>query len=76
MFDPLFFRRTERPDRTGTSRVLFDGDGHHCRWRLTLLALKHAVVVSWHAQKVIVRTGLADDAQYSGWTLLMTRFFS
>ena len=26
MFDPFFFfRRTERPDRTGTNKVLFDG---------------------------------------------------
>ena len=27
VFDPFFFlRRTERPDRTGTSKALYDGD--------------------------------------------------
>ena len=37
--DPFFFfRRTERPDRTGTNKVLFDGDWHHCRWRWTRFA--------------------------------------
>ena len=65
MLNPfLFFRRTERPDRTGTNKVLFDGDGQHCcRWRWTPVAHQHAVVVSWHAQKVtIVCTDLAGEA--------------
>ena len=31
---PLFslFGRTERPDRSGTNRIVFDVDGHHRRW--------------------------------------------
>ena len=48
---------TERPDRTGANKVLF-------WWRLTSPQMevghfsltKQAVAVSWHAQKVIVRT--------------------
>ena len=67
------FRRTERPERTGATKILFDGDGHDCRWRWTLVAHKHAVVVSWHAQKVIVRSDLAGEAEASGWT--QTRYF-
>ena len=75
MFDPCFFlRRTERPDRTGTNKVLFDGDRHHCRWRWTRFAHQHAVAVPWHAQKLIVRSDLAGEAQDSGWT--QTRFFT
>ena len=55
MCDPFFFfRRTERPDRTGINKVLFDGDGHHGRRRWTLIAHQHAVAVPWHAQKDIV----------------------
>ena len=29
------FGRTERPDRTGTNKILFDVDGHHRRWKWT-----------------------------------------
>ena len=49
-------------------KVLFDGDGHQCRWRWTLVAHEHAVVVSWHVQKVITLTDLAGEAQESRWT--------
>ena len=69
----FFFRRTARPDRTGTNKVVLDGDRYHCRWRWTLIAHQHVVVVSWHVQKVIVRIDLAGEAQDSGWT--KTRFF-
>ena len=64
---------TERPDRTGANRALFDEHGHHCRWRWTLIAHQHAVVLSWHVQNVVVRTDLAGEAQDSGWT--QTRFY-
>ena len=33
---------------------------------------RRVVAVTWHAQKVIVRTDLAGEAQDSGWT--QTRF--
>ena len=68
--DPFVFsRRTERPDRTGANKVLFDGDGHHCRWgKWTLITItdQHAAtaaaaIVSLHVQKVIARTDLAGE---------------
>ena len=34
---------------------------------------RHAVAVPWHAQKVIVRSDSAGEAQDSRWT--QTRFF-
>ena len=72
--DPFFFfRRTERPDRMRTNKVLLDGDGHHCRWRWTLIAHQNAIVVSWHVPKLIVCTDLAGEAYDSGWT--QTRLF-
>ena len=67
---PFFFFM---PDRTGTSNILFDGDGHHCSWRWTHVAHQPAVVVWWHVQKVIVRNDLTGEAKDSGWP--QTRFF-
>ena len=38
------------------------------------ICAQHAVAVPWHAQKVIVRSDLAGEAQDSGWA--QTRFFT
>ena len=64
---PLFLLQEDRTARP-TNKVLLDGVGHHCRWRPTLVAHEHAVVVSWHVQKVIILTDLAGEAQESRWT--------
>ena len=78
------FMRTEQPDRTGTNKVLFDGDGHHlfwwCRWRCcaptrcTLLLCRRGMCKK--QKKVIVRIDFAGEAQDSGWTKSLTRFFT
>ena len=60
----FFFRRTERPDQTGTNKVLFHGDIPHCRRRWTLIAHQHAVVVSWHAQKWLTRPKILDGPKH------------
>ena len=59
---PLFLQK----DLTGANKVLFDGDWHLCRWRWTRFAHQHAVAVPWHAQKVVVRSDLAGEAQDCG----------
>ena len=64
---PLFLLQEDRTARP-TNKVLLDGVGHHCRWRGTLVAHEHAVVVSWHVQKVIILTDLSGEAQESRWT--------
>ena len=46
---------------------LMEMDDHY-RWRWTFIAHQHAVVVSWHAQKVVVCTDLAREVQDSGLT--------
>ena len=58
--------RMARPN--GHKKVSLDGDGRHRRCRWTLTTDQHAAVVSWHLQKVTVRTDLAGEAQYSAWT--------
>ena len=58
--------RMARPN--GHKKVSLDGDGRHRRCRWTLTTDQHAAVVSWHLQKVTVRTDLAGEDQYSTWT--------
>ena len=38
-----------------------------------IFCAQYAVAVPWHAQKVIVRSDLAGEAEASGWT--QTRYF-
>ena len=58
----------ERRNRTSTTKLLFDGDEHHCRWRWKFIADQHAVVLSWHVQTVSVSTDLVGEAEDSAWT--------